>query len=148
MVLYDADVYRAIDKRGCFISINTEKDVYACNELQYLNAAQNIYFSGWDRKDRIERQFKAAASRGHDNKMRFSKLVEDGLIPGGRQYRQVEDDEEIMDDEMLIRATNLRVFPTIWMSKLTFRKNIRYRNDGSLAGYLREYTWQNRHRFR
>ena len=148
LVLYDADVYRAIDKQGCFISINSEKDVYACNELQYLNAAQNLYFSNWNQKDQIERQFKIVAPRRQDNRVQFSKLVEDGPVPGGRQYRQLEDNEKITDDSMLIRTTNLRVFPKTWMSKLAVRKKIRYRHNGSLAGYLREYTWQNRYCFK
>ena len=148
LVLYDADVYTAIDKKGCFISIDSEKDVYACNELQYINATQNIYFSSWVRRDQIERQFRNVAPRRRDNRMSVSRLKEGGLIPGGRLYRQVEDDKKIIDEPMLIRATNLRIFPRTWVSKLSFRKKIRCKNTRSLAGYLREHTWENKHRFR
>lgn len=149
LVLYDADIYTVIAKQGSFISINSERDVYACNELQYLNADGNIYFSDWNQRGQIERQFKAVAMRGQDNRVRSSKLVEDGQIPGGRFYRQAKDDEDTIDCGALIRMTNLRVFPTTWISKLRFRKNrkIRYVNDGSLPGCVRRYVYQNRHRF-
>ena len=147
LVLYDAHVYRAIDKKGYFISIDSEKDVYACNELQYINAEQNIYFSSWVQRDQIKRQFGNVAPRRQDNRMRVSRLVESGLMPGGRLYRQVEDDKKMIDEPMLIRATNLRIFPRTWLSKLPFRRNIRCKDTRSLAGYLREYTWENRHRF-
>ena len=85
-----------------------------------FKAAQNIYFSNWDQKDQIEREFKKVTSRRREPRLQISKAGYYTFI------------------------SPLHRFPSTWMSKLRFRNKIKYKYNGSLAGYVRERAWQNR----
>ena len=120
LVCYDGDAYAWVDKHGGFASINKDEDVRACNELQYLKAAKNIYFSNWDQKDKIGREFKKVTSRRRGPRLQISKVG---------YYTFV---------------SPLHRFPSTWMSKLRFRNKIKCKYNGSAVGYVRERAWQSR----
>ena len=145
LMCYDGDVYTANEKMGYFVSVTKIRDVYSCNELQYLNASQNIYFSRWKQKDQIESEFKAIESRRQGSRHQTLKFVEDEPTVSGQRYRRVGKRDAVSGNRMLIGISPIHMFPTVWMSKLSFRSKMKFRYDGSAAGYVRENEWQKRY---
>ena len=145
LMCYDGDVYTLGDKTGNFVSVTKKRDVYSCNELQYLNASQNVYFSCWKQIGQIEMEFKGIESRRKESKHQTLKFVEDEPTLDGQRYRRVGKRDAVSGDKMLIGISPMHVFPTVWMSKLSFRSKMKFKCDGSLAGYVRESEWQKRY---
>lgn len=145
LLCYDGDVYTVNGKTQFFVSVTKNRDVYSCNELQYLNASQNIYFSRWKQKGQIESEFKAIESRRQGSRHRILKFVEDEPTTDGQRYRRVGKRDAVSDNKMLIGISPVHVFPTVWISKLLFRSRMKFRCDGSLAGYVRESEWRKRY---
>ena len=145
LMCYDGDVYTVHDKRGNFLSVTKKRDVYACNELQYLNASRNVYFSHWGQKEQIESEFKAIESRRQETRHQTLKFVEDEPTLDGQRYRRVGKRDTVSGNKMLIGISPIHVFPTVWMSRLSFRSKMKFRCDGSSAGYVRESEWRKRY---
>ena len=144
LVCYDGDIYTAKYKNEPFLSFRKKEDVFACNELQYLKSHKNIYFYNWCQKERIEKEFGSVAQRRQDIPVRVLRFVQDGELKEATRYRRIDEDEGAVDDTMLIALSPLHTLPTKWMSQVSFRDKLRYRYDGSAAGYVREYTWRER----
>ena len=145
LMCYDGDVYTLRDKTGNFVSVTKKRDVYSCNELQYLNASKNVYFSRWSQKDQIESEFKAVESRRQETRHQTLKFVEDEPTLDGQRYRRVGKRDAVSGNKMLIGISPIHVFPTVWMSRLSFRSKMKFRYDGSSAGYVRESEWRRRY---
>lgn len=63
LMSYDGLVYTVPEKQGAYVSVASEQDASALNELQYIKAASNVYFSNWDERERVERDFAVASGR-------------------------------------------------------------------------------------
>ena len=144
LVCYDGAVYTAKHKDGLFLSIRKKEDVFACNELQYLKAHRNVYFLDWCQKERIEAEFCSVAHRRRENPIRVLGFVQDSELKEGTRYRRVDEDEGVVDNTMLIALSPLHTIPTKWISQISFRDKLKYKYDGSAAGYVREHTWRER----
>ena len=142
LLCYDGDVYTVSKKDRWFLTIRKNKDVSACNEPQYLKAAQNLYFSNWHQREKIESEFADASSFRQYKTGIVSKFVEEKSSRRASRYRQVEKSEGHMNTNMLISLSHLQILPNKWMSQLSFRDKPKYRFDGSAAGYVREHTWR------
>jgi Protein of unknown function (DUF4238) len=62
-VCYDGQVYTAPNLINGRIVVTKSNDAEAVNELQYLNAAENIYFRCWDDREYIKNSFEAVRER-------------------------------------------------------------------------------------
>ena len=142
LLCYDGDVYTANRKERWFLNIRKNKDVSACNELQYLKAAQNLYFSNWHQKEKIVSEFANASSFRQGKMGMVSKFMEEQSSRQASRYRKVEKSEGHMNTNMLISLSHLQILPNKWMSQLAFRDKPKYWFDGSAAGYVREHTWR------
>ena len=145
LVCFDSDVYSIADKRGHVVSINNEQDVSSCNMLQYINARNNLYFTDWNQGEVIEREIKEIERPKYASE-EFSRFVEDSKTQFGTKYRMLGAEEMPNEDGMLIGLSQAHVFPSKWMSKIRFRRKIRFYGDGSAAGPVRLHTWSNRFR--
>lgn len=139
LLCYDPNVY-SVRRSGRFVETRSDHDVQACNELQYLNAVENVYFGEWTQRAAIEASSAAIKERRPSSRMHFSKFEEDGWISRGTQrYRRMGPGERMERDSMIIGMSPVHVFPQAWLSKVTFRRNMKYVCDGS-GGYRRPGT--------
>lgn len=143
LICFDGDVYSIPDRRGSFVSIDNVRDVSCCNELQYANARNNLYFANWSQKEIIEREISEAEHKKGASEV-FLRFVEDSKTQFGTRYRMLEAEEVPKEDGMLIGLSQTRILPSKWMSKIRFRRNIKVYGNGSAAGPVRQHTWNNR----
>lgn len=141
LMCYDGNVYTVPDKRGCWVSITRQADVLALNEVQYLKAAENIYFSRWDDRDRVEREFYEVSPRRPTSWWKFTVLVPDGFVEKGERYRRATKDEQTTAKETLIVSSMFHPVPSRWISKLKYRHPPRTFSDGSAVGHVRKAAW-------
>ena len=141
LMCYDGNVYTIPDKKGCWVSITRQADVLALNELQYLKAAENIYFLRWDDRGRVEREFCEVSPRRPQSWCEFSVWVPDGFTEQGKRYRRATEEERKTARETLVAMSSLHPAPSKWISKLKYRKPVRTYFDGSAMGYVRKATW-------
>lgn len=141
LMCYDGGVYTIPDKNGCYVSIANQADVLALNELQYLKAANNIYFSQWDDHDRVQREFRAVSMQRPQSWCNISVLVPDGVTEEGERYRRATEEERRTGQHMLIAMSMFHTAPSKWISKLKYRSPVRAHSDGSAVGYVRKKAW-------
>ena len=140
LLCYDRDVYRIRGVHRYRTVVRDVQDVRSCNELQLLNASKNVYFSNWEQRAEVALQFRSTESRRRMSRTRFLTYVECGETHDEKLFRAVEAGTEPPVGDTLIRAATTHIFPTRWLSKLVFRWRIKFRRDGSMAGYARERT--------
>ena len=140
LLCYDGDAYFLKGKSYNSISLSKDKDVRACNELQYLKAADTIYCSDWEQRCELDQEFKKILPLRKEFEPNFDRFVPDGTLLDGQQYRRLEKDEKGATNEMMFTFSFPQIVPPSWVSPLRFRKNIRYFYNGSAAGYVRLNT--------
>ena len=139
LLCYDHNVY-SVRRTGRFVETKLARDVEACNELQYLNALENVYFGDWAQKAGIEATSAKLRKRRPASRMRFMRFEEDGCLSGDLQrYRRMAPGERMERDSMIIGASPVHVFPEEWLSKVRFRRKMKCVPDGS-GGYRRPAT--------
>ena len=116
LLCYDGDAYNLSGKSRGTISLTKERDVHACNELQYLNAAHAIYLSDWKQRCELVREFAANVSRRKGFRPEFSKYVPDGHMVDSERYRKLDQNEKRDGDNMLFSGS----FPRIHAFKMDF----------------------------
>lgn len=146
LMCYDGSVYTIPNKKSCYTSITSKGDVSALNELQYLKAAENIYFSRWDDRDRVEREFHEVSPRRPQSWCNFSVWVPDGSTEEGDRYRRATEKETRTAPERMVAMSGLHAAPSGWISKLKYRHPLRTYFDGSAAGHVRKAKWLKRDR--
>lgn len=63
IICYDRLVYTVPDVCDGRIVVQDAADVEALNELQFLNAAENVYFSRWEDRDYVQRECRAVKEK-------------------------------------------------------------------------------------
>ena len=116
LLCYDRHVYKLLGVRRSRGVLRDPQDVRSCNELQFLNASQNIYFADWGQKEEIESQFRSVAARREMPRTQFLTYAEYGTTRDGKLFRVVEDGRMPSSGGALIRAKSTHVFPTNWLS--------------------------------
>ena len=145
LLCYDADVYRLRSLNRYAAVVRNLHDVRACNELQILNAQNNIYFSDWEQRDEVHSHVDHTARRRGTSGTRFLTYVADSKTATGTLFRLAKPGTLKPTDEAMVRIANIHTFPRRWLSALPFRWRPRFRNEGSLGGPVREQTWRARY---
>ena len=153
---YDAGVYSVPNASGTpFVEIATEDDVYAVNQLQYLSAGKNIYFSRWDDAQRVGSQLERLSDRragaGHitnvyirDDTARGPNTIHHRDPKTGKidsRFRKGGPNEEISAKNKIILTSFQYPEPDCWPSKLTFRHKPKTFEIGSAVGHVRKLEW-------
>jgi hypothetical protein len=136
LICYDSGVYTVPDKTDKCIDISDVADVLALNELQYIKATENIYFSKWSECDLIAREFETFR-----HKRPASWHVIHMAVPTDEDptvYREVSREEARTAPRSLVHHQTLFPRPTVWLSKLKHRTSPRAYSNGSSAGYVRK----------
>jgi hypothetical protein len=138
VVAYDKGVYTVVDKIGDFADVTKVDDVRAINELQYLNASENIYFSNWSERDRLLSEIQDAATNRTDRWTTISVLVPDGSTERGQRYRHGTDLEVADAKRRLFVSSSIFPRPKRWCSRFSFRNPLKAYSNGSGAGWVRQ----------
>lgn len=141
---YDSDVHTVPDTRGHHVSITNRADADALNELQYLKAGENIYFSQWDDRQHVEQSFGQIVQRRPKAWHRITVLVPDGTTERGERFRRATDEERRTFPDRTIVISTLHPIPSRWILKLKYRDPVRTWYNGSAAGYVRKAVWEQR----
>ena len=134
--LYDPAVYRIDVDKGWVIA-GWDRDIHAINELQYLHALTNVYFSDWAQRDIVA--VAAVASQAGRPKARyewqiFKRLTSDGP---NAPYLQSTAGMSPGEEAFLSFSTN-RPAVTNWPSFLRWREGGCVYSNGSAVGFVRK----------
>ncbi len=143
-IAYDSKVYTVPDSSSGIIRITSDSDVRALNQLQYIRAAENIYFSDWNERGRIADCFQEVAERRLASRVSLRTFVPDGKDQNGERYRSTEDKEFEGATEGIISVGFNYPSPAIWLSKLKFRNSPKMYSNGSAVGFVRKREWLTR----
>ena len=146
LLCYDRHVYIASDKKADCIVLTDDRDVYACNVLQYLGAWQNIYFSDWEQRHRTASELRSILAGRRTSQARFSTFVPRHESREGQRNRGTAVGSAKGPRKALIGVSGHHVLPQVWVSKLDFRKRVHYVDTRSALGYLRAEVLWNRYR--
>lgn len=144
MVAYDKDVYTIPDKVGHVVALTDIGDVLAVNELQYLNAAENVYFSDWSERERLVGEVKQAAANRTERWSKLSVLVHDKDTETGETYTRGTESERATATKRVFVSSATFPYPTCWCSKFQFRTPLKAYSNGSAAGWVRRKEWLER----
>lgn len=143
-VAYDLQVYtvgRLINNR---VAVTKKEDAEAINELQYLNADNNIYFHSWEDRQYTAQCFGAAEGRRIESNSEVTFWVPINHSKNVVRYVKATREQGMQAGEWL---TNIRMRypePSRWFAPLRFRSSPRTFYNGSLVGHVRRREWLTR----
>lgn len=142
---YDTKVYTVPDNEGWYVRATHDDDADALNELQYLRAAKNIYFSEWADKDVVWHKFEEVKASRPEAWCKVEILVAGEQDERGVWYRAAKNEEERRAaQDALVHLKAFHPSPSRWLSKLKFRNSVRTYSNGSAAGHVRHPEWLRR----
>jgi Protein of unknown function (DUF4238) len=143
-MIYDKGVYSIPNASGTpLVDIRRVDDVAALNELQFISADKNIYFSDWADRDRLPDEVANVATLRSHTKNHIQTLVRDMTNSAEQVYRSGTRDEEAASNELLITMSNRYPRPSAFPSVIKFRGKPKTFSDGSAAGVVRRPDWLN-----
>jgi hypothetical protein len=138
---YDAGVYSVKNHDG-YVEVPKKADVLAFNEMQYLSAAENIYFSDPADGQRIASEFKGVRDRRVKELASLTEFLAVEMPDGtDRLVRRKPgmDEKQFQSKYVMYRVP--RPKPARWPSVLGFRmKPVAYSN-GSASGHVGHEKW-------
>lgn len=139
--LFDPGVYAVKSHKG-YADLKKETDVLALNEMQYLNAAENVYFSEVQDGERIAGEFGPISSRRVKELARLTEFLAVAMPDGRDRIVPLKPgmDEEKYDSKYIMYNVP-RPIPARWPSILPFRMRLIAYSNGSAAGYVRHAEW-------
>ena len=138
MLSYDKNVYRIEGFRNGCVPVRKATDINCLNELQHLNALNNIYFSGWDKREKILSEAQRLDSERRPERFCVNYAVFDHRSERGEVFRAISDMSEVSGTERAMIATHMWALrPTQWPSFLKYRHKPKYLVVGSAKNWLR-----------
>lgn len=145
IMFYDRNVYVTPNKIGKCIELKKASDVSAFNELQFLKAARNIYFSNCSQAEQIKSEFNQVKSRRPAGWSAMTVFVPDEFAPHGtKRYRRATEKEERTAPSSLVCASATYPRPSRWPSILSYRMRPISYSNGSAIGNVRKAEWLTR----
>lgn len=144
VICYDGQVYTVPDLMAGRIVLTEEEAVKALNELQFLKAGENIYFSKWEDGDYVKAQFHSVKHARSETSSMLTHLVPDSegkYQHEGQRYRLGTRDEAKAAGVSLITTSFKYPQPTRWFSPLKFRTTPKFFYAGTGVGHVRKEEW-------
>jgi hypothetical protein len=138
---YDGNVYTVPERVGYYVITNKQSDIKALNDLQYIKAAENLYFTDWNDHERLASEFFAVHAHRAESWFRIDVLVQDSTDAAGVLYRRATHEERMTATRTLQVASSQHPRPLRWFSKLRFRAVPKVYYNGTGAGYVRKAEW-------
>ncbi|MGY4252945.1 hypothetical protein ACVI1L_000013 [Bradyrhizobium sp. USDA 4516] len=142
VLCYDNQVYTIPSLVAGRVLLKKSSDAEALNELQYLKAAANIYFSSWEMGEYVRRQFEEARPRRIEDWFvtRYYLMVSDDGEK--RVFKEVKEEETRVPNSRSIVHSGVRYpVPSRWLSQLKYRDPIKTFSNGTGAGHVRKEEW-------
>jgi hypothetical protein len=133
-LLYDRDAYNVQKDSRWWASLTRKNDARALNELIFLKARENIYFSSPDHFD--EDHFAEVKSKRTNEWQSGSVLVPVASDPTGRTFERV--DKAPPSGKYMITTSMHYPTPSTWPTLLRIRSPVTSYTDGSAIGYVRK----------
>jgi hypothetical protein len=141
-ILYDGGVYSLPNASGTpFIDLKKTEDVEAINDLQFLSAGKNIYFSHWQDGEIVRSGVAAAATERAKAGPKTTVFVRDPDSPDVERYRRGTPEEEATARHSMVTSSFQYPEPSRWPSPLKFRDKPKVYSNGSAIGYVRNPDW-------
>ncbi|MHC2255939.1 hypothetical protein ACVILK_005631 [Bradyrhizobium embrapense] len=142
LICYDGLVYTSPNLENGRMILKKAADVEAMNELQYLAASSNVYFSDWDAGDYVRGQFEKSADRRIEEAVVFNHLVFVEGDPQGREiFRRATREEAAVAGRSVIHQTFRYPTPSRWLSQLKYRDPVITHSNGTGVGHVRKHEW-------
>lgn len=140
---YDGAVYTVPGKIGEVVYLRKPSDVSAINELQFLNAAYNLYFSGWSERDQILDELRSHNAARPTKSFTFDVFVKGRGLAQFTEFRRAESQTELDGArEALMNFSFNHPSATSWPSVISYRSPIREVNTETAAGRMRIKAWE------
>jgi Protein of unknown function (DUF4238) len=141
-ILYDGGVYSLPNASGTpFLDLKKTEDVAAINDLQFLAAGKNLYFSRWQDADTIRSAMTTVSSERDRAGPKTTVFVRDPDSPNVEQYRRGTPEEEATARHSMITSSFQYPEPSRWPSPLKFRDKPKVYSNGSAIGHVRNPDW-------
>jgi len=150
VLCYDGQVYTVSDLVGGRVILRDDAAVEALNELQFLKAAENIYFNEWDDREYVRNQFLTFKDNRPSAWSTVTHLVpiregEEGTRYGikgeSERYRVGTLEEAKQAGTSLIKMSFKYPVPTQWFPPLKFRSKPKTFYEGTGVGHVRKEEW-------
>jgi hypothetical protein len=135
----DGDVYSCMHVGG-WTDLFNPADVVACNQLQVLHCAANLYFGDPDADREVQTLASTFRHLRPANRYEIVLAVADGGTDTHTRYRVIQETEPRQGEDVLIHFKTISPVPKSWPTFLKLRrKRFVFTNDTG-AGYSRRMT--------
>lgn len=142
---FDAGVYRYDGGGDPFRILTRRGDVDWMNELQILNADQNVYFTNWATRLALLDQIQAVKDRRPERRVEFDVFVEDAdgqdALLDGQRYRRATEAEIASPLPKVVGHHQVYPVPHGWLSGLIYRLRPTAFRSRSALGWVRRREW-------
>ena len=138
---YDTQAYSIPGRRGYFLTITKAEDAAALNEFQYIKAISNVYFANASKSEEVIAAFGQAKPRRREDWFSVHVLVPDGKTTMGTRYRPATHEERQTAREKMLNLQRINPVPSRWLSGLQYRNPVKYYDNGSAIGPVRQRDW-------
>jgi len=150
ILCYDGQVYTITDLAGGRVVLRDDASVESLNELQFLKAAENIYFSQWRSANYVRDRFLTVKDNRPSSWSTVTHFVPVGESGEGGQYfirgesegyRVGTLEEAKRAGTSLIQMSPKYPIPTRWFAPLKFRSKPKTFYEGTGVGHVRKQEW-------
>lgn len=138
---FDRGTYSCPGNGPMYRTLADHRDVQVLNELQILNAEENVYFANWRSRKTLLTQVNAVKERRPAERVLFKVFVEDENgtdgFHDGQWYRRATADEIARPMPKIVMHSPVYPIPSRWISGLRIRPRPQVFTNGSAAGYVR-----------
>lgn len=142
LVCYDGAVYTVPDKIGETVYLRRSSDITAINELQFLNATNNLYFSKWSERDQLLDELHRHRAVRPTKPYVFDVFVKSRAFEQYTEFRRAESQSDLDGARDALMNFSIRhPGAASWPSVISYRSPIREVNTGTAAGRMRAKAW-------
>jgi hypothetical protein len=137
LAIYDGGAYVARSKENQRMKLSDPEDVATLNDLQFIKAGQNIYFSEWETRHPIAAGLDAVKHLRRQSWFEVSVFVHEETNTSGDRYRRATAEERKNAQTKMIALAATHPAPLRWPRKFPFRNPVRTTDTRTGAGHIR-----------
>jgi hypothetical protein len=139
---YDGDVYSVPNERGV-IDLNSERDVRAFNQHQFLQCNANVYVHDETHALAIKEHFEIVEPKRPESRHVLHYAEFDKVVGEHRRYLVVPPEKRDLTKEAIMHSQMVHPHPTSWPSQIRIRtKGLVYTNGTGVGYVTRTHTYR------